>query len=73
MADSLRFYQLLECFNTSASCSHMTNSFKMFQNWGVTLLESIDIYTRAPWITQNEQWFVASKIPHELDAQMEGH
>jgi hypothetical protein len=40
---------------------------------GVTLLVSIDISTRAPWITQNEQHFVASEIPHELDAQMEGH
>jgi hypothetical protein len=40
---------------------------------GVTLLASIDISTRAPWITQNEQRFVASEIPHELDAQMEGH
>jgi hypothetical protein len=34
---------------------------------------SIDISTRAPWITQNEQHFVAGKIPHELDTQMEGH
>jgi hypothetical protein len=40
---------------------------------GVTLLASVDISTRTPWITQNEQQFVASQIPHELDAQMEGH
>jgi hypothetical protein len=40
---------------------------------GVTLLASIDISTLAPWIMQNEQHFVASEIPHELDAQMEGH
>jgi hypothetical protein len=38
---------------------------------GVTLLASVDISTRAPWITQNEQHFVAGEIPHELDAQME--
>jgi hypothetical protein len=31
------------------------------------------ISTRAPWITQNEQRFVASEIPHELDAQMAVH
>jgi hypothetical protein len=40
---------------------------------GVKLLASVDISTRAPWITQNEQHFVDSYIPHELDAQMEGH
>jgi hypothetical protein len=39
----------------------------------VKLLASVDISTHAPWITQNEQHFVASEIPHELDAQMEGH
>jgi hypothetical protein len=39
---------------------------------GVKLLASIDISTRAPWITQNEQHFVAGKIPHELDAQKAG-
>jgi hypothetical protein len=37
-------------------------------SWGVTLLASVDISTRAPWITQNEQRFVAGEIPHELDA-----
>jgi hypothetical protein len=36
------------------------------------LLASVDISTGAPWITQNEQRFVAGEIP-ELDAQMEGH
>jgi hypothetical protein len=41
--------------------------------WRVKLLVSIDISTRAPWINQNEQRFVAGEIPHELDAQMEGH
>jgi hypothetical protein len=40
---------------------------------GVKLLVSVDISTPAPWITQNEQHFVAGEIPHELDAQMEGH
>jgi hypothetical protein len=40
---------------------------------GVKLLTSVDISTRAPWIMQNEQHFVAGEIPHELDAQMEGH
>jgi hypothetical protein len=40
---------------------------------GVKLLASVDISTRAPWITQNEQHFVAGEIPHGLDAQMEGH
>jgi hypothetical protein len=40
---------------------------------GVTLFASVDISTRAPWITQNEQHFVPSEIPHELDARMEGH
>jgi hypothetical protein len=33
----------------------------------------MDISTRAPWIKQNEQHFVAGEILHELDAQMEGH
>jgi hypothetical protein len=41
--------------------------------WVVKLLASVDISTHAPWIIQNEQHFVAGKIPHELDAQMEGH
>jgi hypothetical protein len=44
--------------------------------WGVKLLASIDISTRAPWITLNEQHIMACtstklmgcKIPHELDA-----
>jgi hypothetical protein len=40
---------------------------------GVKLLASVDISTRAPWITQNEQHFVAGEISHELHAQMEGH
>jgi hypothetical protein len=40
---------------------------------GVKLLVSVDISTRAPWITQNEQHFVGGEIPHELDAQMEDH
>jgi hypothetical protein len=40
---------------------------------GIMLLASVDISTRAPWIMPNEQHFVAGKIPHELDAQMEGH
>jgi hypothetical protein len=40
---------------------------------GVKLLASVDISTRAPWITRNEQHFVAGEIPHELDAKMEGH
>jgi hypothetical protein len=40
---------------------------------GLTLLASVDISTCAIWITQNEQRFVAGEIPHELDAQMEGH
>jgi hypothetical protein len=40
---------------------------------GVELLASVDISTRAPWISQNEQHFVAGEIPHGLDAQMEGH
>jgi hypothetical protein len=40
---------------------------------GVMLLTSVDISTRAPWITQNEQHFVAGEIPHELDTQLEGH
>jgi hypothetical protein len=35
------------------------------------LLASIDISTRAPWITQNEQHFVAGEIPHELDVDDE--
>jgi hypothetical protein len=34
---------------------------------------SVDISTQAPLITHNEQHFVASEIPHELDAQMEAH
>jgi hypothetical protein len=41
--------------------------------WGVTFLMSVDISTCSPWITQNEQHFVAGEIPHELDVQMEGH
>jgi hypothetical protein len=45
----------------------------MFDNDYLTLLASVDISTRAPWITQNEQHFVAGEIPYELDAQMEGH
>jgi hypothetical protein len=45
----------------------------LFLKRGVKLLESVDISTRGPWITQNEQHFVAGQIPHELDAQMEGH
>jgi hypothetical protein len=44
----------------------------LLESWGVTLLTSVDISTRAPWITQNEQPFLAGEIP-ELDAQMEGH
>jgi hypothetical protein len=37
------------------------------------LLVSVDISTRAPWITQNEQHFVAGEILNTwLDAQMEG-
>jgi hypothetical protein len=40
---------------------------------GGKLLVSLDISTRAPWITQNEQHFVAGEILHEPDAQMEGH
>jgi hypothetical protein len=45
----------------------------MMQTWGVKLLASVDMSTCAPWIMQNEQHFVAGKIPHALDAQMEGH
>jgi hypothetical protein len=44
-----------------------------YQTRGVKLLASVDISTRAPWITHNEQYFVAGEIPHELDDQMEGH
>jgi hypothetical protein len=49
----------------------------MFPFWGVKLLASVDISTRAPWITLNEQHIMACtstkivlgcKIPHELDA-----
>jgi hypothetical protein len=46
---------------------------KYLEHRGIKLLASVDISTRAPWITQNEQHFVAGEIPHELDAQMEGH
>jgi hypothetical protein len=45
----------------------------LYENWGVTLLASVDISARAPRITQTEQHFVAGEIPHELDGQMEGH
>jgi hypothetical protein len=44
-----------------------------FESLGVKLLASVDISTRAPWIKQHEPHFVAGEIPHELDAQMEGH
>jgi hypothetical protein len=40
----------------------MLNSMIIFTSWGVTLLTSVDISTRAPWITQNEQHFVASEF-----------
>jgi hypothetical protein len=44
----------------------------LMKRW-VKLLASVDIPTRAPWIAQSEQHFVAGEIPRELDAQMEGH
>jgi hypothetical protein len=60
--------------NELALIGPMCNNTRAYlQSRGVTLLVPIDISICAPWITQNEQHFVAGEIPHELDAQMEGH
>jgi hypothetical protein len=59
----------------AAFVSFATQKWREIRSYerGVKLLVSIDISTRAPWITQNEQHFMAGKIPHELDAKIEGH
>jgi hypothetical protein len=52
-------YEFMNQFQAKMSLTS-SYKFKVILSWGVKLLASVDISTRAPWITLNEQHIKAT-------------